>query len=140
MSGKWQRWLDIWCLGIGLFGALLLTGALPAIDGPLMWFLALLGQTGPIEADRPLRFACAVLGAVSIGWAIIAFAAIRAALMLGDRGRPTWLWLTAGVLVWFVADSTLSVATGFALNVIPNLILLAMFLVPVLSSGVLRKP
>ena len=40
---------------------------------------------------------------------------------------------------WFVIDSTLSVATGFGLNVVPNIALAGMYVVGLLGSGVLKK-
>jgi hypothetical protein len=36
-------------------------------------------------------------------------------------------------------DSTLSVATGFGLNVLPNTLALALFLIGLFCSGVLRS-
>jgi hypothetical protein len=46
--------------------------------------------------------------------------------------------LTAGVVTWFVTDSSLSVATGFGLNVIPNAGLIVTYLIAILGSGALQ--
>ncbi len=43
------------------------------------------------------------------------------------------------MLAWFVTDSTLSVATGFGLNVVPNIVFLVTFFVPLFASGALER-
>ena len=47
--------------------------------------------------------------------------------------------MTSSVLTWYVIDSLLSIATGFGLNALPNTVLMAGFLFPVIRSGVLRS-
>jgi hypothetical protein len=42
------------------------------------------------------------------------------------------------MISWFVIDSTLSCATGYGLNVIPNIALTAMYAVGLLRSGALK--
>jgi hypothetical protein len=44
------------------------------------------------------------------------------------------------MVVWYVVDSALSVATGFPLTRRRNTLILAAFLAPVLGSGVLGSP
>jgi hypothetical protein len=39
------------------------------------------------------------------------------------------------VLIWFVVDSVLSVATGFALNAVSNTLFVALFMVPAVKLG-----
>jgi hypothetical protein len=46
---------------------------------------------------------------------------------------------TAAMLVWYALDSTLSVLTGFGLNLVPNSLALGLFLVGVAGSGVLKR-
>lgn len=138
MSGFWRGWFVVWCLSIGAFGAVLSGGAFEATSGPVRFVLSNL--RGPSEAlfDPPLRFSLAVMGAISIGWAVTLFGVIGAAIDLGDKGRPLWNAISAGMVSWFVIDSTLSVATGFGLNVAPNLALAGMYVVGVLGSGALK--
>ncbi|MDO9338656.1 MAG: hypothetical protein Q7T61_19865 [Caulobacter sp.] len=138
MSRFWQNWLSAWCLAVAVFGVLLALGAFPATDGLVRWLLGRLGGSGDVEMTQPLRFALAVMGPLSIGWALTLLAVFRAAVLLGERGRPTWRMVTAAVVGWYVLDSGLSVATGHGLNVVPNTLLLATFLLPILRSGVLR--
>ena len=74
-----------------------------------------------------------------MGWGITFLATFMAAHMLGDQAAPVWRLATGGALAWFVVDSALSAATGFALNVAPNIALLIGYIVPVAASGVMRS-
>lgn len=138
MSGFWKTWLNVWCLGVGLFGLVLAGGAFAATSGPVERLLDILGGRPP-EVTPTLRFALAVMGAVSMGWALTFYAAFSAAAALGPQGRPAWRAVTVAVVGWYVIDSALSFATGFALNAAPNTLLLAGFLLPVWRSGVLAR-
>lgn len=138
MPGIWRVWLQLWCVGVVLFGVVLALGGIPATEEPTRLLLDILNGSAPVEMTDPLRFACAVLGAVSIGWGITLHAAIDAAQRLGAAGGPVWRMTLIGVVTWFVIDSCLSVATGFGLNVIPNLVLLIGFLWPLHRAGALR--
>lgn len=87
-----------------------------------------------------MHFSLAVLGAVSIGWSITMLAAVRAANLLDKQsGRPVWIMITSSVVTWYLIDSTLSVATGFGFNAIPNTLFMAAFLIPVFYWGLLRS-
>ena len=140
MSGFWRGWFVAWCVAIGLFGALLSGGGFEATSAPVGFVLSSLHGPASAQFDPTLRFSLAVMGAVSIGWAVTLFFIVRAAVALGDKGRPLWNAITAGMISWFVIDSLLSVATGFGLNLAPNTALLAMYLVGLLGSGALRRP
>lgn len=138
MSGFWRSWFFIWCLSIGLFGLALAGGGLPATDGPVRLILALLQGPGPVQFDPTLRFSLGVMGGVSIGWAVMLFLVLRQAIAQGPAGRPLWNAISAGMASWFIIDSTLSVATGFGLNVIPNIGLVGMYIVGLMRSGALK--
>jgi hypothetical protein len=107
--------------------------------GPVGLLLDILNGPAGLALDGAMPFALAVLGAVTLGWSLTLSAAIQAAHQLGGRARPIWIMLAGGVGAWWALDSALSVATGFGLNVIPNVLFLAAFLVPVLRSGVLGE-
>lgn len=58
---------------------------------------------------------------------------------------PKWViverklsWPPGAILIWCVIDSSLSVATGFGLNKVPNTGLLIAHLIRVLASGALK--
>ncbi len=140
MSGVWKTWLDAWVAVVVIFGLVLAGGGLDATDGAVETLLGVLGGT-QIEWTAPLRFSVALMGAVSVGWGFTFAAAFMAARRLGDVAAPVWRMITVAVAVWFVIDGALSIATGFALNVASNIVLLVGYLVPVLASGALRtKP
>lgn len=139
MSTFWRTWLIVWCGGVLIFGLLLAGGAFDATSGPVSLIYQSLQGPGPLVLDPAMKFTLAVMGCVSIGWAVTMLMVVLAAPSLGDRARPVWMGLTVGVATWFVTDSALSVATGFGLNVVPNTILLATYLVAILASGALKR-
>jgi hypothetical protein len=96
------------------------------------------GSAPPLEIDAHMRITLAVLGAVMVGWGLTLLAAVHAANLLGERGRPVWSMITAAVVVWYVVDSALSVVTGFPLNAVSNTLFTLGFLIPLIGSGVLR--
>lgn len=140
MSGFWRGWFVVWCLSIGIFGAVLCGGAFEPTSGPVRLVLASLRGPSDAHFDSTLRFSLGVMGAVSIGWAVTLFFVVREAIALAAGGRALWNAITAGMVSWFVIDSTLSVATGFALNVAPNVALAGMYVVGLLGSGALKRP
>lgn len=139
MSGFWRTWLFVWCLGVVLFGLVLAGGAFEATSAPVRWVLESLQGPGEVVFDPTLRFSLAVMGCVSIGWAVTMLAIILLAFRMGEKAGSLWSAVTLGVVVWFVTDSALSVATGFGLNVIPNVVLLATYLIGVVAGGAFRK-
>ena len=48
-----------------------------------------------------------------------------------------WRGIVNAVLIWYVLDSALSIATGFWLNIVPNTLLLVLLLVPIVKTRVL---
>jgi len=140
MSGFWRNWLTVWCWGVGVFGAVLVGGGLEATSGPTRLIFGILNGPEPLNLNAQMHFSLAVMGAVTIGWAVTMAVTIQAAILLGERATPVWRGLVAGVLVWFVIDTPMSIATGYGMNAVPNLALLVTFLLPVIRSGVLRTP
>ncbi len=138
MSTFWRNWLLVWSVGVLIFGVVLAGGAFEATSGPVSLVYQGLQGPGDLVFDPAMRFTLAVMGCVSIGWAVTMFLMIRAAFSLGHHARPIWIGLTAGVVTWFVTDSALSVATGFGLNVVPNTVLIVTYLIAVLGSGALK--
>jgi hypothetical protein len=92
-----------------------------------------------LELDPPMRFNIALLGAVTLGWSVTLYAAMSAAILLGREGRSIWILVTASVVLWYVVDNALSIATGFPRNLITNTLFIAGYLIPVIQSGVLRR-
>lgn len=139
MSRFWQGWFMTWCGLIAVFGLVLTGGAFEATTEPVRLLLAGLRGPTPAQFDPTLRFSLAVMGAVTIGWAVTLALVVRAAIKLGPDGRPLWHAISVGLGTWFLIDSALSIATGFALNVAPNLALAGIYMAGILGSGVLRR-
>jgi hypothetical protein len=139
MSAFWRIWLIVWACNVILFGAIIAGGAFEATSSPISALYDLLQGPGPITNDPALRFSLAVMGGVSIGWGVTGLLAILAAIKLGDRGQPVWNAVTLGLIAWFISDSALSIATGYGLNVVPNILLLGGYLIPLVANGKLMK-
>lgn len=139
MSGFWRGWLNVWSAVVVVFGLVLAGAGLDATDGVTEMLFGVMGPSGSFEWTPHLRFATALMGAVTLGWGLTFFAAFGAAHRLSDQAGPVWRALTIAALVWFVVDSALSVATGFWLNAVSNTGLMIGYLAPVLISGVLRR-
>jgi hypothetical protein len=125
---------------VGLFGAILAASAFEATRGPIRLLFGLLNNRVAFNPDAHTQFSLPVLGAVTVGWSLTLLAAVQAAHQLGDQARSVWMLVTSSLVVWYVIDTALSVATGFGLNAIPNTVFLAAFLLPIIRSGVLRSP
>ena len=139
MTLFWRNWLVVWSIGVGLFGLVLYGAAYSATTAPAAAIFALFDNPLPPEPDRYLRFAISLMGAVTFGWGVTSYAAFRAAWWLdAAAAAPVWRLITAAMLLWYLIDSAASVATGFWLNAVSNTVVLALYLVPVLASGVMR--
>ena len=139
MSPFWRVWLIVWAWSVIVFGVVIAGGAFEATEGPVRFIYESLQGSGPITFDPVLRFSLGVLGGVSIGWGVTGLLIILAAIQLGDKARPFWVAVAVGLAAWFVIDSTLSIATGFGLNVVPNILLLGGYLIAMAATGKLKK-
>lgn len=138
MTAFWRTWLTVWCWAVGVFGVVLAGAAFEPTSGPARLILGIMNPTAAGEFDALHRFSIGLVGAVTLGWGLTLLAAIQAAVRLGDR--QLWLGITGAAIVWYVVDSVISVATGFALNAASNTLIVAAYLLPVLRSGVLSAP
>ena len=139
LSEFWMTWMTGYCVAVALFGIVLAGGAFDVTSGPVRIIFNLMNGPGEFDLVPAMRFSLGVLGAVSLGWSVTLYAAVQAANQLGrPSGRSIWIMITASVVCWYLIDSTLSIATGFWMNAIPNTILMAAFLVPVVHCRVLR--
>jgi pheromone shutdown protein TraB len=138
MNAFWKTWINLWCWGVILFGAVLAAGAFPATDGMVRMLYGILGSS-PLPADfldaPGHRFSVALMGAVTLGWGLTILFLLPA---IQAAGPSAWRGLTAALVIWFVIDGALSAATGFALNILPNTALAIAYFIPVLTSGALK--
>lgn len=118
-------------------GVVLVTGfalalsALPALNLPMRLLTDLI--VWPLDQAQTLagsdtRLALAIGGGVMVGWGLMIWQLAGAPLERApDATRAI---IRTAVIAWVVVDSLASVAAGAALNILPNLVYLALFLVP----------
>ena len=136
MTDFWYRWLLAWCAGIGVFGLVLAGAGFDATDGLILFLLGLFNPN-PYEMSDQLRFALGLQGALSMALAVLYWGAIRAAVR-HKLDAQLWRAMLAALLVWYLVDNIVSLATGFAPNLLSNTLIVALFLLPLLKTGVLR--
>lgn len=131
-----ERWLKVAAAFAMVFGGLIWLGAHPATAPVPTFFSDLLFwpldrvQTGAADEARLLSAIC---GGVMVGWGLmlwtLAGEGMRVAPALTKRLILTSIW------VWFVVDSAGSVLAGAPLNVLGNLVFLALFTLPFRFAG-----
>lgn len=139
MSKYWQNWLTLWAGLVTVFGLVLAGGAFTATDGMTQTLFALFGNPLPADIDHHHRFAIGLMGAVTMGWGLTYFATFKALFALETtKAVPIWRLVLLGSLVWYVIDSTISVATGIWMNAVSNTLVVVLLLIPLARSGALR--
>jgi hypothetical protein len=129
MNGKWQAQMQLWCGAVMIFGLVLMGGAFEATSAGVSALFAILDGPGPMTWDPVLRFSLALMGAVTLGWGATVLAVVRGTGdMAGAQALGLWRGITIALLLWYVVDSALSVATGFWRNVLPNTVLIGWYL------------
>lgn len=132
----WSRWLLLVGGFLALFGlATALFNRAPFFDtlfnsnvDPVFWGTAAV----PAASLVFQRWAYAVLGATVAGWGVIlAFLAYHP-----FRKRELWSWncILAGMLVWYLPDTILSLQAGVVFNAAFNTLLLILVLLPLVIT------
>ncbi len=135
MNSFWQRWLDWWCVAVGLFGILVAGTGFDVTDGLGRIWLEMIGGYQLSVPDRGMRFGTGILGAVTFGWAASLFVAFRATHKLAVDQGAIWRGYSVAMTLWCVLDSAISVSNGFALNAVTNTLFLIAFLLPLFRTG-----
>lgn len=112
-------------------GLALAMAAAPVLNLPMRLLSDLL--VWPLDGSETLlahdtRLAFAIGGGVLLGWGLMIWQLAGAPLERAPEAVRAII--RASVLGWFLVDSAGSVAAGAALNVVPNLVFLALFLLP----------
>lgn len=112
------------------FAVMIAFGSHDLTDGPLRWFADLLFWPlgDPQVMTNEAQLLAAILGGIMASWAVLVWL-LTDALATNHPQLLRRLVLTM-MAVWFVIDSTGSVASGAWLNVIGNLGFLALFVLP----------
>lgn len=116
-------------------GLLWASGAIPGFDAPTVWAFDLLNW--PIDADPgalnpAAKFMSAIGGGVLFGMGVLNWLLVAPAIETGERRILNAA--LASVFGWFLVDSTGSTLSGNAPNVVFNLIILALYVLPVLAA------
>lgn len=140
MTGFYHRWLMIWCWMTILIGAVFALSVFAGLRGPTMVFLDIIywpidGQ--PAALSREAILGTALAGAVMVGWGVLMLGLAKDERL--SKEPRVWRLMTTSVVVWFVVDSAASVFAGASVNALSNASFLALFLYPVLKSGVLSS-
>jgi hypothetical protein len=129
MNGKWQAQMQLWCGAVMVFGLVLMSGAFEATGQAANILFDILDGPGPVTWDPALRFSLALMGAVTLGWGATVLAVVRGTGdMPAAQALALWRGITAALLLWYVVDSALSVATGFWRNALSNTVLIGWYL------------
>ena len=139
MARLWRRWVISWCYLVLALGLVFAGSAWPQTDAAVRLFYDVIywpldGQSGWHES---LRLTAAILGAVMMGWALTLLTLVQTALK--QPQLSLWRPMTGSILVWWVIDSSISMALNTPGNALSNTGFLLLYLIPVLASGVLTK-
>jgi hypothetical protein len=131
----WQRWLmgvGVIIVAFGLFMAFF--NQTPVFNlfnrqvNPVFWGTGM----APVEAGRFQNWAYGVLGATMAGWGV--FFLFLAGQAFRRRERWAWNAILAGVLLWFVVDEYISVASGVYFNAAFNLVIVVLIGLPLIFT------
>lgn len=134
VSAFWCNWLIAVAIAISLFSALLLLAPpVGQLVFDAIYFFTLEPQPLPAARETAyLRFTNGVLGAVMIGWMVLIAIVANGPFRRGEA----WAWtaIAASVGVWYVTDTTFSLANGVTGNALFNTAVVAAFAVPLLAT------
>jgi hypothetical protein len=130
-----KKWLIVTAIVVGSFGPVFTLGTRLSTAGPARWTLDFLnGPGGNPQTFEPVtaRFLTALTGGFLFGWGVMIFCLRTWAYDHAPEGVRRSV--VAGLLAWFVLDSTGSIASGNAWNAGYNVIVL------LLGVGPLWRP
>ncbi len=131
----WQRWLFSVGLVMSIFGTLMaLLSGTPLFEvfnrqiDPAFW------NTSVVEANARgfQHWIYGVWGATIAGWGI--FLTFMAHYPFRKKEQWAWNCLVAGLLVWYVLDTLLSIYHQVYFNAIFNTVLLILAMLPVVAT------
>jgi hypothetical protein len=127
----WQRWLVALSVVIIAFGlGMAVLNGIPLFDllnhqvDPIFWG----NQPLPAAMLAFRGWVYGVLGATMAGWGV--FFGFLAQVPFQCKKRWAWNCLALGVLVWYVPDTLISLASGVIFNAAFNTVLLALVTLP----------
>ena len=130
----WENCLHTWVWMVIGFGCLFSAAGVPGLDAGagLFYWVVSGGVVDASHFDAPgMRISVSLVGAVMLGWGCAMLAVYRAC----GADVAVWRGLSRALLIWFVVDSVLSVATGFPLDAVSNAVFVALFMGPAVKLG-----
>lgn len=123
-----------------LFGAVLCLAGFTLTLAPVDMLYKIFhpGEGDAVWSDH-LRFSTGVMGAVSLGWGLTLLTLAKQTPSM-DRALAKALWnsISTGLMVWFVIDGVISLANGFWVNAISNVVIAVVYTAALRKSGVLK--
>lgn len=138
MRNFWKIWLDLWCLVVIVFGAILAAASQPGFEGPTLFFMGLINAVDVPVFNDIERFTFGIMGAITIGWGATFFYFFRAA-HTSHIGNQMYRQAFVVMIIWNLIDGYVSFHTGFMLNIVSNLVLSLGMVVPLYMSGKLAR-
>lgn len=124
----WMKFSGVALIGFGILGFF---GTMPATNEPLRWGLDLLSwplDGFPSYESREIWFLSALSGGFLTGWGVTMFCVSLWLYDLdGERSRKT---VFAGLLGWFLVDSSGSITSGNWENAVWNILVLVILVGP----------
>lgn len=132
------KWLTLTAWVIILFGALICLGGFAATLLPVdILYQVFHPSDGQAVWSEHMRFSTGLLGAVTFGWGLTLLSIVKATPELKrEIARSLWTSITCGLGVWYVVDSTISVANGYRVNAVSNTIIMALYMFAIRQSGI----
>jgi hypothetical protein len=118
-------WLKVTAFIVGSFGPVFFLGTMPATKEPARLTLDILSW--PVDgattyASPDTRFLSALTGGFLLGWGVMIWCLSKWVYDIAPE--PVRRTVLAGILSWFVLDSSGSIASGNASNALINIIVL----------------
>ena len=121
-----------------IFGAFLSLSGFVATLAPVDILYKILhpGDGHAVWGDH-LRFSTGLMGAVSLGWGMTLLAlAKHTPIMNAASAKALWGSVTLGLIIWFIIDGVISIATGFWVNALSNTVIAVVYFWALGKSGV----
>lgn len=126
-----RAWMKFTAFSVAVFGPIFSLGTVEAISEPARWSLDVLAW--PIDGTQDFaasttRFLAALTGGFLLGWGVMIW--FLATWVHKVAPEPVRQAVLAGLLAWFLLDSTGSIASGFAINALFNVAVLVILVGP----------